>query len=137
MVDGYSFPNLTKRVNIAGRHITAYLVELLLRRGYSFNKSADFDTVRHLKEKMCFVALDYAREAKVIPPPPPPDPHVCFAIPVTSSTVTLERQPSTLMNSLKARGMAVGEKPFSADTPRKLDSHVFPSWWLLEEQLFS
>ena len=65
VVDGFSFPNLTKRVNIAGRHITAFLVELLLRRGYSLNKFADFDTVRQLKEKTCFVALDYAREAKV------------------------------------------------------------------------
>lgn len=33
VVDGYSFPHLTKRMNIAGRHITSYLVDLLLRRG--------------------------------------------------------------------------------------------------------
>lgn len=33
VVDGYSFPHLTKRMNVAGRHITSYLVDLLLRRG--------------------------------------------------------------------------------------------------------
>ena len=33
VVDGYSFPHLTKRMNIAGRHITSYLVDLLSRRG--------------------------------------------------------------------------------------------------------
>lgn len=33
VVDGYSFPHLTKRLNIAGRHITSYLIDLLLRRG--------------------------------------------------------------------------------------------------------
>lgn len=33
VVDGYSFPHLTKRMNVAGRHITSYLVDLLSRRG--------------------------------------------------------------------------------------------------------
>ncbi|KAL7257152.1 hypothetical protein ACSBR1_010974 [Camellia fascicularis] len=33
VVDGYSFPHLTKRMNVAGRHITSYLVYLLQRRG--------------------------------------------------------------------------------------------------------
>ena len=35
VVDGYSYPHLTKRMNVAGRHITSYLVDLLSRRGYS------------------------------------------------------------------------------------------------------
>ncbi|CAE6068750.1 unnamed protein product [Arabidopsis arenosa] len=45
VVDGYSFPHLTKRMNVAGRHITAYLVDLLSRRGYAMNKTADFETL--------------------------------------------------------------------------------------------
>ena len=65
MVDGFSFPHLTKRVNIAGRHITRYLVELLKRRGYALNRTTDFDTVRQLKEQTCFVALDYKQESRV------------------------------------------------------------------------
>ncbi len=42
MVDGYSSPHLTGRLNVAGRHITAYLADLLTRRGYSFNRCTTF-----------------------------------------------------------------------------------------------
>ena len=51
----------------AGRHVTAHLVDLLLRRGYAFNRSADFDTVRRIKEQLCYVAYDYPKELKVRP----------------------------------------------------------------------
>ncbi|BAF23569.2 Os08g0369300 [Oryza sativa Japonica Group] len=33
VVDGFSYPHITKRMNVAGRHITSYLVDLLSRRG--------------------------------------------------------------------------------------------------------
>lgn len=64
VVDGYSFPHLTKRLNIAGRHITAHLTELLRRRGHGLSATADLETVRQLKEAACFVALDYPKEAQ-------------------------------------------------------------------------
>ncbi|GFP95197.1 actin-related protein 2 [Phtheirospermum japonicum] len=38
VVDEYSFPHLTKRMNVAGRHITSYLVDFLMRRGQVFLK---------------------------------------------------------------------------------------------------
>lgn len=50
-----------------GRHITSYLLQLLLRRGYSLNRTADFETVRQLKEQACFVAQDFACESKARP----------------------------------------------------------------------
>ncbi|XP_073278780.1 actin-related protein 2 isoform X2 [Primulina huaijiensis] len=62
VVDGYSFPHLTKRMNVAGRHITSYLVDLLMRRGYAMNRTADFETVRTIKEKLCYISYDYKRE---------------------------------------------------------------------------
>ncbi|XP_074265907.1 actin-related protein 2-like [Silene latifolia] len=62
VVDGYSFPHLTKRMNVAGRHVTSYLVDLLTRRGYAMNKAADFETVRQIKEKLCYTSYDYKRE---------------------------------------------------------------------------
>lgn len=65
VIDGFSYPHLTKRLNVAGRHVTTQLVELLLRRGYAFNRSADFDTVRQMKEKLCYVACDYQKEVQV------------------------------------------------------------------------
>ena len=66
MVDGLVFPHLTRRLNIAGRHVTAYLVDLLLRRGYALSRTADFDTVRRIKEDLCYIAYDFERELKVI-----------------------------------------------------------------------
>ncbi|KAK1563314.1 hypothetical protein Q3G72_025843 [Acer saccharum] len=62
VVDGYSFPHLTKQMNVAGLHITSYLVDLLSRRGYAINKNADFETVREIKEKLCYISYDYKRE---------------------------------------------------------------------------
>ncbi|CAN1147661.1 Actin-related protein 2 [Linum perenne] len=56
VVDGFSFPHLTKRMNVAGRHITSYLIDLLSRRGYSMNRNADFETVREIKEKLCYIS---------------------------------------------------------------------------------
>lgn len=41
----FALPHLTKRLDIAGRDITRYLIKLLLLRGYAFNHSADFETV--------------------------------------------------------------------------------------------
>lgn len=53
--DGYSMPHLVRRLDVAGRDITRYLIKLLLLRGYAFNRTADFETVRELKEKVCYV----------------------------------------------------------------------------------
>jgi len=63
--DGYALPNLVKRINIAGRHITQHLTNRLLLRGYAFNHSADFETVRIMKEKMCYVAYDTEQEKRL------------------------------------------------------------------------
>ena len=56
--EGYSLPYLTKRLDVAGRDITRYLIKLLLLRGYAFNRTADFETVRQIKEKLCYVGYD-------------------------------------------------------------------------------
>ncbi|XP_059178191.1 actin-related protein 2-A isoform X1 [Physella acuta] len=63
--DGFALPHLTRRLDIAGRDITRYLIKLLLLRGYAFNHSADFETVRMMKEKLCYVAYDIDLEQKL------------------------------------------------------------------------
>lgn len=63
--EGFVPPELIKRLNVAGRHITTYLIKLLLLRGYAFNRTADFDTVRQIKEKFCYVAYDIAQERRL------------------------------------------------------------------------
>lgn len=55
MYDGFALPHLTRRLDIAGRDVTRYLIKLLLMRGYAFNRTADFETVREIKEKLCYV----------------------------------------------------------------------------------
>ena len=41
------------------------LFQLLLLRGYAFNHSADFETVRMMKEKLCYVGYDIEQEQKL------------------------------------------------------------------------
>lgn len=53
--EGFALPHLTRRLDVAGRDITRYLIKLLLLRGYAFNHSADFETIRMMKEKLCYV----------------------------------------------------------------------------------
>lgn len=56
--EGAKMPELVCRLNVAGRHITKYLVKLLQVSGYAFNRSADLETVRQIKEKLCYVGYD-------------------------------------------------------------------------------
>ncbi|TLD27808.1 actin-like protein 2 [Venturia nashicola] len=50
--------HLTRRLDVAGRDVTRNLIALLLRRGYALNRTADFETVRQIKEKLCYVSYD-------------------------------------------------------------------------------
>jgi len=54
--EGFSLPHLTRRLDVAGRDVTRYLIKLLLMRGYAFNRTADFETVRQIKEKLCYMS---------------------------------------------------------------------------------
>jgi len=57
--------HLIKRLNVAGRHITTHLIKLLQVRGYNFNRSADFETARQIKEKCCFIGYDLEIENRL------------------------------------------------------------------------
>jgi len=63
--EGFALPDKIKRLDIAGRHLTEYLIKLLLLRGYTFNRTADFETVREIKEKVCYVGYDLELEKKL------------------------------------------------------------------------
>ncbi|KOO25724.1 actin-related protein 2 [Chrysochromulina tobinii] len=49
--EGFALPQSIRRLDIAGRHLTEYMIKLLQLRGYTFNRSADFELVREIKEK--------------------------------------------------------------------------------------
>ena len=61
----YLLHHQIKRLDIAGRHITNYLTRLLQMKGYAFNSTADFETVREIKEKYCFVSCDIKSDRKL------------------------------------------------------------------------
>jgi len=63
--EGFSLPHLTRRLDVAGRDVTRYLIRLLLLRGYAFNRTADFETVRQMKEQLCYVGYDLELEKRL------------------------------------------------------------------------
>jgi len=65
VLEGFCFPQLTRRLDVAGRDVTRYLIRLLLLRGYAFNRTADFETVRQIKEKLCYVGYDLPLEGRL------------------------------------------------------------------------
>jgi actin-related protein 2 len=63
--EGRTNPQTVKRLDIAGRHITDYLIKLLQLRGYAFNRTSDGDTVREIKEKLCYISYDTQEETQL------------------------------------------------------------------------
>lgn len=63
--EGFVPQHLIRRLDVAGRHMTQYLIKLLLLRGYAFNRTADFETVRQIKEKLCYVAYEPEMERRL------------------------------------------------------------------------
>lgn len=60
--EGNALPYATNHIELAGRDLTDYLVALLNKRDYCLCTTAEQDAVCDIKEKHCYVALDFEQE---------------------------------------------------------------------------
>lgn len=61
---GFAIPNSIRRIDVAGRDVTEHMQQLLRKSGRVFHTSAEKETVKDIKEKTGYVALDPIKEEK-------------------------------------------------------------------------
>ncbi|CAF3562399.1 unnamed protein product [Rotaria sp. Silwood1] len=54
--EGFAMPHSILRNDVAGRDVTRYLKLLLRKEGYTFKTTAEFEIVKSIKERVCFLS---------------------------------------------------------------------------------
>mmetsp|Transcript_39088 Transcript_39088/g.72837 ORF Transcript_39088/g.72837 Transcript_39088/m.72837 type:complete len:383 (+) Transcript_39088:62-1210(+) len=62
VVEGCALPHAIVSMTLAGRDLTYHLEHLLTERGFYFNSSHEREMVADMKEKLCYVVLDFGAE---------------------------------------------------------------------------
>ncbi|CAH0394012.1 unnamed protein product [Bemisia tabaci] len=60
--EGFGMPHSIMRVDTAGRDVTRYLRLLLRKEGICFRTTAEFEIVRTIKEKACYLSRNISKE---------------------------------------------------------------------------
>lgn len=63
--EGFAMPHSIMRNDIAGRDVTRYLKTLIRREGFNFRTTAEFEIVRMIKEKVCYLAGNLQKEENI------------------------------------------------------------------------
>ena len=59
---GFAMPHSILRNDVAGRDVTRYLRLLLRKEDYTFKTTAEFEIVKSIKERVCFLTPTAQRE---------------------------------------------------------------------------
>ncbi|OQV16170.1 Alpha-centractin [Hypsibius exemplaris] len=60
--NGFAIQHCIQRTDIGGRDVTNWMRWLLMKEGHTFHTTSEFEVVRQIKERMCYLALDPDKE---------------------------------------------------------------------------
>ncbi|KAG0005202.1 Actin-1 [Entomortierella chlamydospora] len=119
--EGYSIPRNIRKNDIAGLDLTDHLSKILKERGWNSITNAARNDVCDIKEKLCYVTLDYERETKT-----PSSREKSYELP-DGLTITLKSERFTVPeilfkpHSLNREGVGIHELTYNSIAKTDID----------------